>query len=170
MLRRMLRGMLLALRSVMRSVLQPVLHWSATVAAITAAGMLVGCGVGMSLAALSGDYVVRPSDYVSLGLRTGLFAGTVAAAWRCMTHRPPLTLRAYLATFIAITLAACAVICLLCLLALVLSPLHGLILNDANLAHPRRHVAFTLIHHLWPGAWLLGMVLGVRHLWRSRPG
>lgn len=165
-LRRVLQGVPLAMRPVMR----PVMHWCATVGAISAAGMFVGWGVGLSLAALSGDYVVRPSDYVHLGLRTGLFAGAVAVAWRFMTRQPPLTARAHFATFIVITLAACGVICLLCLLALLLSPLHGFILNDANLAHPRRHFVFALIGYAWPYAWMVGFVLGVRHLWRSRPG
>ena len=158
--------MLLAMRPVMR----PVMHWCATVGAISAAGMFVGWGVGLSLAALSGDYVVRSSDHVNLGLRAGLFAGTVVAAWCFMTRQPPLTVRAYLATFIASTLAACGLICLLGLLALLLSPLHGLMLNDANLAHPRRHFVFVLIHYAWPCALMLGIALGVRHLWRSRPG
>ncbi len=161
-LRRVLQGVPLAM--------QPVMHWCVTVGAITAAGVLVGWGVGVSLAALSGDYVVRPSDYVNLGLRAGLFVGTVVAAWRFMTRQPPLTVRGHFATFIVITLAACGLICLLGLLALLPSPLHGLMLNDANLAHPRRHFVFVLIHYAWPYAWMVGFVLGVRHLWRSRPG
>lgn len=59
---------------------QGVACWLGIVAALAAAGALVGAGVGQLLYHLSTDYVYRIGEYVDRGARAGLLAGTAAAA------------------------------------------------------------------------------------------
>lgn len=155
---------------VMPPVLLPIIHWCLLTGILTTAGAIFGWCSGMALAALSGDYVVEPSDHLSLGLRAGLFSGAAAAAWQVITKQKPLGLRESFKTLMAIILSAGGVICLLLLLATLLSTLHAGLLKDANLAHPRRHVIFIVMHHAWPAAWVAGIILGGWLLWRKRAG
>lgn len=145
-----------------------VTHWFAIVCTLSVAGTAFGGGVGLLLSVLSGDYVVMPSDYASLGLRAGLFAATVLAAWHAAAPRPEWGLNALLRAFGAAGLAASGVTCLVAALALLLSLAHGVVPEHANLAHPRRYVVFVAIHHSWPYAMVLGAILGVLRLLRGR--
>ena len=62
--------------------------WTGTVAAVAAAGALLGGTFGATLYRLSYDYIVVPADYGSLGLRLGLLVGAVLAAAQVVGHRP----------------------------------------------------------------------------------
>lgn len=150
--------------------LLPIIQWCFLVGILTAAGAIFGWCSGMALAALSGDYVVEPADHLSLGLRAGLFCGTAAAAWQVVAKQAPLSLRESLKTLMAIILSAAGVICLFLLLATLLSTLHASLMKDANLAHPRRHIIFIVMHHAWPVAWVAGVILCGWLRWRAHAG
>ena len=144
-------------------------RWLASVCAFAVAGTAFGWGVGCLLSVLSGDYVVVPADYASLGLRAALFAGMALAAWRAIEVAPEWGVRAVLRAWGATCLVAGGAVCLVAGLALLLSHVHGAVPEHANLAHPRRYVVFAAIHHFWPYALIFGIILsGLRHP-RGRP-
>ena len=150
---------------------QPVrlIRWFTMVCASSIAGALFGWCIGKLLAALSGDYVVMASDYVWLGLRAGLFAGTAAAAWHMLTGRPQLSATAQWRTSGLAGLAAISIMGLIAGLALLLSLVVGVLPEEANLAHPRRYVVFLAIHHVWPYAAIIGIMAGCLSPWHRRP-
>lgn len=137
-----------------------LIHWFTLVCGCSAAGALFGWCVGNLLAALSGDYVVVASDYVWLGLRAGLFAGAVVAAWRTIIRQPWWGAMALLRSGGIASLATIIVIGLIAGLALLLSLVVGVVPEDANLAHSRRHVVFLVIHHVWPYFAIIGIIVG----------
>ena len=147
---------------------QPVrlIHWFTMVCASSIAGALFAWCIGKLLAALSGDYVVMASDYVWLGLRTGLFAGTVVAAWHTITRQPRWGANALLRVLGVASLAAISAIGLMAGLALLLSFFGGAVPADANLAHSRRYVVFLAIDHVWPYATIIGIIVGCLSPWR----
>ena len=145
-------------------------QWFAIVGTLSGAGLLFGWGIGMLLSALSGDYVVTAPDYARLGLRVGLLAGTVAAAWHAITRQHRWGLLALCRALGTAGLVASGVIGLVAVLAALLSllallsALPGVVPEYANLAHPRRYVVFVAIHHFWPYALIFGIILsGLRH-------
>lgn len=137
-----------------------MIHWCTLVCGCSAAGALFGWCIGNLLAALSGDYVVVASDYVGFGLRGGLFAGAVAAAWRAITRQPWWSTMALLRSGRIASLATISAIGLIAGLALLLSLVVGMVPEDANLAHSRRYVVFLVIHHVWPYAAIFGIIVG----------
>lgn len=143
-------------------------QWLAMVCGFSAAGTLLGWGIGMLLAVLSGDYVVMPADQAWLGLRLGLFAGTVVAAG-CVVRPPSRWSMRSLGPALGIaTFAASCALCLFGAFALLL-PFDFLPVEEVQLAHPRRHAVFLAIHHAWPYALLFGIIAGGLRLWRIRP-
>ena len=144
-------------------------QWFAMVCTSSAAGALFGWGIGMLLVALSGDYVVVPLDYAWLGLRTGAFAGTAAAAWHTITRQPRWGMHALWRALGVAGLVAGSVVCLIAGLAWLLPLVNGVVPPDANLAHPRRYAVFLAIHHLWPYATIFGIIVGCLRPWRRRP-
>jgi hypothetical protein len=145
-----------------------VTHWFAAICAFSVAGTAFGESVGLLLSVLSGDYVVVPSDYAGLGLRAGLFAATVLAAWRAAAPKPEWGMNALLRALGAAALAAGGVTGLVAVLAVLLSLAHGVVPEHAILAHPRRYVVFVAIHHSWPYAMTFGMILSGLRLLRGR--
>ena len=150
---------------------QPVrlTQWLNMVCAFTVAGALFGWGIGMLLVALSGDYLVVPSDHAGLGLRTGFFAGSLAAAWHAITRQPLWGMQPLGGALGTASLVASGTVCLIAGLALLLSLVHGVVPEHANLAHPRRYVLFLAIHHGWPYATIFGIILGCLRPWRGHP-
>ena len=146
-----------------------LIHWFAMVCASSIAGALFGRCIGTLLAALSGDYVVMASEYVWLGFRTGLFAGTAVAAWHTITRQPRWGANALLRAGSVAGLAAISAIGLMAGSALLLSLVVGVLPEGANLAHLRRYVVFLAIHHLWPYAVIIGIMVGCLGPWRRRP-
>ncbi len=150
---------------------QPVrlTQWLAMVCGFAVTGASFGWGIGMLSAVISGDYVAVPADYASLGLRAGLFAGTVLAAWRATGPAPPWGISAVLRASGAMVFVAGGAVCLVAALALLLSYLPGVVPEYANLAHPRRYVMFAALHHFWPYALIFGIIAGGVRQPRSRP-
>lgn len=144
-------------------------QWLVMVCAFTVAGALLGWGVGMLLSVLSADYVVMPADHAWLGLRTGFFGGTGVAAWHAITRQPRWGTHALGRVLGTTILAASGAVCLIAVLALLLSLVHGVVPEHANLGHPRRHVVFLAIHHLWPYATLFGIIVSCLRQWHRRP-
>ena len=146
---------------------QPVrlIHWFTMVGACAIAVTLFGWCIGTLVAALSGDYVVMASDYVWLGFRTGLFAGTAVAAWHTITRQPRWGANALLRVLSVAGLAAISAIGLIAGLALLLSFFGGAVPADANLAHPRRYVVFLAIDHVWPYAAIIGIIVDCFSPW-----
>ena len=142
-------------------------QWLAIVGTLSVAGLLFGWGIGMLLSALSGDYVVMAPDYARLGLRVGLLAGTVAAAWHAIMRQHRWGLLALCRALGTAGVVAGGVIGLVAVLAsllALLSSVPGIAPEYANLAHPRRYVVFVAIHHFWPYALIFGIILsGLRH-------
>ena len=150
---------------------QPVrlIHWFTMVCASSIAGALFGWCIGKLLAALSGDYVVMASDYVWLGFRTGLFAGTAVAAWHTITRQPRWGANALLRALSVAGLTAISAIGMMAGLGLLLQFFDGAVPADANLAHPRRYMLFLAIDHVWPYAAIIGIMVGCLSPWRRRP-
>ena len=63
--------------------------WALSVLVGATTGASGGAVLGLLLAKISYDYVVRPSDYMHTGLRLGLLAGTVVAACQVAGHVKP---------------------------------------------------------------------------------
>lgn len=150
-------------------------RWIALVVGLVAAGAVAGRLFGGVMAGLSPDYPTVASDYVTLGLKLGLVAGTVLGACHGVGERRPPSL-GRTARAVAL-LGGVAVVCPGLIFALLsidaireLYASRVLEIRLDLLANPGRYVLYRGLHQAVIAGTLTGSVAGGVYLWRGRHG
>lgn len=148
-------------------------RWIALVAVVVAAGAAIGRSFGGVMEGLSPDYPVLASDFMALGMKLGLVAGTMLAACQGIgERRPPSFGRTVRSIGL---LAGVTLVCLVLILALLsidevrgLYATHILDIQLDRLVNPGRYVLYRgLQQGVIVGA-LIGSVVGGVYLWWGR--